>query len=51
MDTNDYMNRAYEEYFESLAEGEEALGFNEFVNALSTIHNAATSENKYAASF
>ncbi|WP_255351259.1 hypothetical protein [Citrobacter sp. S-77] len=35
MDTNDYMNRAYEEYFESLDEGEEALSFSEFKQALS----------------
>lgn len=29
------MEKAYEEYFESLAEGEEALSFAEFVEALS----------------
>ena len=29
------MDRAYEEYFESLDEGEEALSFAEFVEALS----------------
>lgn len=29
------MDKAYEEYFESLAEGEEALSFAEFVEALS----------------
>ncbi|EUL55902.1 hypothetical protein P831_04308 [Klebsiella aerogenes UCI 28] len=29
------MDKAYEEYFNSLAEGEEALSFAEFVEALS----------------
>ncbi|EBW7767054.1 hypothetical protein DQJ37_15770 [Salmonella enterica subsp. enterica serovar Louisiana] len=29
------MDKAYEEYFESLAEGEEALSFTEFAEALS----------------
>ena len=29
------MDKAYEEYFESLAEGEEALSFAEFVEAVS----------------
>ncbi|EAP1002275.1 hypothetical protein D6F54_15725 [Salmonella enterica] len=29
------MEKAYEEYFESLADGEEALSFAEFVEALS----------------
>lgn len=29
------MDKAYEEYFESLAEGEEALSYDEFVEALS----------------
>lgn len=29
------MDKAYEEYFESLAEGEEALSFAEFVEAIS----------------
>ncbi len=28
------MDKAYEEYFESLAEGDEALSFAEFVEAL-----------------
>ncbi|ECI5319638.1 hypothetical protein DU209_16065 [Salmonella enterica subsp. enterica serovar Lomalinda] len=29
------MDKAYEEYFESLAEGEEVLSFTEFAEALS----------------
>lgn len=29
------MDKVYEEYFESLSEGEEALSFSEFVEALS----------------
>jgi hypothetical protein len=29
------MEKAYEEYFNSLAEGEEALSFSEFVRAVS----------------
>jgi len=29
------MGKAYEEYFEGLAEGEEALSFSEFVQAVS----------------
>lgn len=29
------MEKAYEEYFEGLADGEEALSFTEFVGALS----------------
>lgn len=29
------MDKAYEEYFESLAEGEETLSFAEFVEAIS----------------
>lgn len=31
----DEMEKAYEEYFEGLADGEEALSFTEFVEALS----------------
>lgn len=31
----DEMEKAYEEYFEGLADGEEALSFAEFVEALS----------------
>lgn len=30
------MDKAYEEYFDSLAEGEEALSYTEFVEALSS---------------
>ncbi|EJA5988512.1 hypothetical protein OD507_005090 [Salmonella enterica] len=36
MNHTDYMDRAYEEYFESLAEGEEVLNFAEFSEALSS---------------
>ncbi|EFO7858954.1 hypothetical protein HMI78_005198 [Salmonella enterica] len=36
MNHSDYMDRAYEVYFESLAEGEEVLSFAEFSEALST---------------
>lgn len=36
MNHSEYMDRAYEEYFESLAEGEEVLSFTEFSEALST---------------
>ncbi|MCW7364010.1 hypothetical protein [Escherichia coli] len=34
MDFNTIMEKAYEEYFEGLAEGEEALSFSEFKQAL-----------------
>ncbi|EIK0452597.1 hypothetical protein LJS90_004221 [Salmonella enterica] len=34
-DKEDEMEKAYEEYFEGLADGEEALSFTEFVEALS----------------
>ncbi|HBR2765381.1 TPA: hypothetical protein ACJI3O_003381 [Raoultella ornithinolytica] len=33
------MDKAYEEYFDSLAEGEEALSYAEFVEALSPANN------------
>lgn len=36
MNHSEYMDRAYEEYFESLAEGEEVLSFAEFSEALSS---------------
>ncbi|EOG5422589.1 hypothetical protein ACLE0V_000045 [Cronobacter sakazakii] len=36
MDNSTIMEKAYEDYFESLAEGEEALSFNEFKQALSS---------------
>ncbi|WP_105287960.1 hypothetical protein [Escherichia sp. MOD1-EC6300] len=36
MDFDTIMEKAYEEYFESLAEGEEAHSFNEFKQALSS---------------
>ncbi|EPR6562187.1 hypothetical protein ACU73T_005090 [Escherichia coli] len=36
MDFDTIMEKAYEEYFESLADGEEALSFNEFKQALSS---------------
>ncbi|EOC0033345.1 hypothetical protein ACI0YY_004239 [Cronobacter sakazakii] len=35
MNNNTLMEKAYEDYFESLAEGEEALSLNEFRQALS----------------
>ncbi len=35
MDFDAIMEKAYEEYFEGLAEGEEALSFSEFKQALS----------------
>lgn len=35
MDFDTIMEKAYEEYFESLDEGEEALSFSEFLMALS----------------
>lgn len=35
MDFNTLMEQDYEEYFESLAEAEEALSFSEFKQALS----------------
>nr|WP_175565576.1 hypothetical protein [Escherichia coli] len=34
MDFDTIMEKAYEEYFEGLAEGEEALSFSEFKQAL-----------------
>ncbi|EPP7664371.1 hypothetical protein POX25_25845 [Klebsiella pneumoniae] len=37
------MDQAYEEYFESLSEGEEALGFAEFTEALSSKPASTTS--------
>ncbi|GCJ91975.1 hypothetical protein BvCmsB1661_03308 [Escherichia coli] len=36
MDFDTIMEKAYEEYFEGLAEGEEALSFSEFKQALSS---------------
>ena len=36
MDFNTIMEKAYEEYFDSLAESEEALSFSEFKQALSS---------------
>ncbi|GAB0795644.1 protein YdfB [Escherichia coli] len=36
MDFDAIMKKAYEEYFEGLAEGEEALSFSEFKQALSS---------------
>ncbi|HCN9586300.1 TPA: hypothetical protein N7B82_000798 [Escherichia coli] len=36
MDFDAIMKKAYEEYFEGLAEGEEALSFSEFEQALSS---------------
>ncbi|EOF4705870.1 hypothetical protein [Raoultella terrigena] len=33
------MDKAYEEYFEALSEGEEALSYAEFVKALSPANN------------
>lgn len=36
MDFDAIMKKAYEEYFEGLAEGEEALSFGEFKQALSS---------------
>ncbi|MXD60403.1 hypothetical protein FQ007_17555 [Escherichia coli] len=36
MDFDAIMEKAYEEYFEGLAEGEEALSFSEFKQALSS---------------
>lgn len=36
MDFNTLMEKAYEEYFDGLAEGEEALSFREFKQALSS---------------
>ncbi|AXD04634.1 hypothetical protein DQ010_25580 [Salmonella enterica subsp. enterica serovar Oranienburg] len=36
MDFNSLMEKAYEDYFNSLAEGEEALSFSEFKQALSS---------------
>ncbi len=36
MDFDTIMEKAYEEYFEDLAEGEEALSFSEFKQALSS---------------
>ncbi|MBW6098021.1 hypothetical protein HT118_06820 [Escherichia coli] len=48
MDFDTIMEKAYEEYFEGLAEGEEALSFSEFKQALRIrmrSHNDA--EHKY----
>ncbi|MDY9701726.1 hypothetical protein U0A29_09370 [Escherichia coli] len=36
MDFDAIMKKAYEEYFEGLAEGDEALSFREFKQALSS---------------
>ena len=36
MDFDTIMKKAYEEYFEGLTEGEEALSFSEFKQALSS---------------
>ncbi|MCQ4856822.1 hypothetical protein NE471_28115, partial [Escherichia coli] len=36
MDFDTIMEKAYEEYFDGLAEGEEALSFSEFKQALSS---------------
>lgn len=36
MNYSEYMDRAYEEYFKNLAEGEEVLSFAEFSEALSS---------------
>ena len=36
MDFDAIMEKAYEEYFEGLAKGEEALSFSEFIQALSS---------------
>ncbi|EGW69025.1 protein YdfB [Escherichia coli] len=40
MDFDTIMEKAYEEYFEGLAEGEEALSFSEFKHALSSSANS-----------
>ncbi|EHV62984.1 TPA: hypothetical protein ACNCLL_004571 [Escherichia coli] len=36
MDFDTIMEKAYEEYFDGIAEGEEALSFSEFKQALSS---------------
>lgn len=54
MDFDTIMEKAYEEYFEGLAEGEEAHSFNEFKQALSVRQNLtadkrnSTARNQYA---
>lgn len=52
MDFDTIMEKAYEEYFEGLAEGEEALSFSEFKQALSKNLTAdkrsSTARNQYA---
>ncbi len=54
MDFDAIMQKAYEEYFEGLAEGEEALSFSEFKQALSSWQNlttdkrSGTARNQYA---
>ena len=51
MDFDTIMEKAYEEYFEGLADGEEALSFNEFKQALSSSAKSkrnSTARNQYA---
>ncbi|MCZ5677998.1 hypothetical protein O5624_00085 [Escherichia coli] len=53
MDFDTIMEKAYEEYFEGLAEGEEALSFSEFKQALryaSELSKDLSTENKTAKS-
>ncbi|MGT5392539.1 hypothetical protein ACRWFL_25615 [Escherichia coli] len=40
MDFDTIMEKAYEEYFEGLAEGEEALSFSEFKQALALLNKS-----------
>ncbi|EHQ4620653.1 hypothetical protein KQ096_003252 [Salmonella enterica] len=47
MNHSEYMDRACEEYFESLAEGEEVLSFAEFSEALSTLKLKGDTDENY----
>ncbi|EFB5726157.1 hypothetical protein F7F11_21530 [Escherichia coli] len=46
MDFDTIMEKAYEEYFEGLADGEEALSFNEFKQALSSSAKNLTADKR-----
>ncbi|WP_332832182.1 hypothetical protein [Escherichia coli] len=46
MDFDAIMEKAYEEYFEGLAEGEEALSFMEFKQALSSFRKNLTTDTR-----
>ena len=47
MDFDTIMEKAYEEYFDGLAEGEEALSFSEFKQALSSSGKSKEGANKF----